>query len=87
MELLSPFAEQATLVLERRWALGGLPPALEARVAECTVRFAAARRTADLAATVAGHGAAEREACLGVLRAVAGYLRSVPAPGAGMQLR
>lgn len=77
-------------------ALGGLAPAMEHRIAERAAGFAASvdadpvsRRTIELAAlvaTIAGRGPAEYDACTGVLEAFAGYLRTTPTPGMGMEI-
>jgi GAF domain-containing protein len=74
--------------------IGGLPPdvslALAGRVeslAGDVARDDAARRTHELAglvAAIAGRGDAEYEACIGVLRAFAGYIDARPSLDAGL---
>jgi GAF domain-containing protein len=74
--------------------IGGLPPdvslALAGRVESLAGEVArddAARRTHELAglvAAIAGRGDAEYEACIGVLRAFAGYIDARPSLDAGL---
>lgn len=76
--------------------LGGVSPAIERTIADHAAGFAAridadpvSRRTVELAglvAAIASRGAAEYDACTGVLEAFAGYLRATPTPGMGMEM-